>query len=157
MLSRRHAGPANENGDDSDVAAERRGNLMLHEVVGAWRSSLDCLDPSRPYDRDDAIASGDHLVDRLREVLPWRNVLQVHEDARVAESCGQAIAQPPRVATGVFASIADEYVRHVNVDEKCPPSPKPAAYSTSSGCAKLRSCASSSFAAVRSLPRARLA
>ena len=112
LFGRRHAGAADENRDDRDVAAKGGGNLVLHEIVGALGSFLQTLEPSRPDDDEDAVARGDRLVDRLREVLPGGNVLQVHEDARVAKAGRQAIAQTPGVAAGVFASIADEDARH---------------------------------------------
>ena len=102
---------ANQNRNHCDLASYRRLNLMAHIIkVMVLQARKQNLTPSRSDHNQRRIAPRKSLIDGLREVLPGRDILQVHEHAIRPEHRRQVIAQPPRIRRRVLTPVADKDV-----------------------------------------------
>src|SRR4051812_11677559 len=84
---------------------------MAH-IVGLLflQSDKQNVTPSRSSHNQRGVASRKSLIDRLHEVLPRRDILQVHKHSISAKQCRQVIAQTTCIRSRVLAPVADEDV-----------------------------------------------
>ena len=64
-------------------------------------------------DGEDGIAADDRFADRLDEVLPRLDRVDVEEDVARIERVAQSIEQTPGIRRAVVSAIADENSGHV--------------------------------------------
>jgi len=112
VCGRRHARSSHQDRNHRDLTFQRGADLVANEIVARLHTLLDGLEPLRTDHDDHAIARRYRVLDRCHEILARLNVLNVHEHLIAAEAGGQAIAEPPGVAAGVSAPVADEDAGH---------------------------------------------
>jgi len=106
-----HGCPADQNRDHCDVVRERGLNLVTDEVaLRLLRTLPQDLHPSGADDGVHSATGRDRPIDGLSEVLPRRDVFDVHEDAIGAKLRSEMIGYPAGVSGRVLTAVADENI-----------------------------------------------
>jgi hypothetical protein len=96
-VDRGHLRVVDEDGDDRDLAFERRGHFEGDEVVGIFEAALAVgvldADPGGTHDGEEDAAAGDVVFDGLAKVDPGLDAGDIHEHGVVAEVANEIIEQ----------------------------------------------------------------
>ena len=117
----RHRRAMHQHRDDEHVAGKPGGDLGADEILGfvdppqARRRAR--AEPLRSNDHQQHTARSDRSMQDVDKVLAGFDVVDVHEDRALAESCGQRVIEAANVTRAVVAAVADENawnLRHVS-------------------------------------------
>jgi hypothetical protein len=79
----RHARPVNQDGDDTDVARERRRDFDRYEIAGIVEPAsaliVPGIQPIGTDHREENVAGGQLPVQIVHEVDPGGNVVDIHD------------------------------------------------------------------------------
>src|SRR5271170_7649307 len=98
----RHARIMYQDGDNGDVASERRSDFQAHEVVVVVEAAFSiCTGDGRPLRSDDGqkdTAAGDVVVDGFAEVEARSNAGDGHKNRVIAKDTNKVVKEPSRLA-----------------------------------------------------------
>lgn len=112
LIRLRHAGSAQQDGDDGNIAPKRGSYFDPDEVVGIVETPISAVIAGfQPVlaDEDEQGAAAAHvLIDGLAEVASGFERGDVHEDCVFAELRGEVIEETAGFALGVLSPIAEK-------------------------------------------------
>ena len=106
----RHPCRAHEDRDDRNGVAQRGLDLKANEVglvIYSFAATSAGTEPALADNDQQDIAPEDCFTYLDAKVLAIRNVVDVHEDRRLAVTCGEAIANTARHHIGIGATVRD--------------------------------------------------
>lgn len=103
----------NQQRHDTNPVSKRGLQFEPDEIVRAVQATDTVLSGGREprtSDHDkEHVRSAQRITNRSDKVMPRLDAIDINKHTRSAQHRNQAVGQPPRVASGVLAAVADEY------------------------------------------------
>src|SRR5262249_8428110 len=112
LIRLRHLGAIQQDRDDGNVALKGRPDFDSHKIVRVIQAAvvifITRIQPVGSDHREQHVTLGDLLAERLDQVDPQRDGVDVHEQEVAAELSFQPIVHSASMARAIVAAIADE-------------------------------------------------